>query len=139
MMTAADHLADRPCIFVCRTDLEQLERLLPEMSGARTEASALLAEELERAEICEASEMPARVVRLGSRVRFRDVDSGRERTIRLVAPADADSAEGRISILTPVGAALLGLPEEQPFSWRAAGGAIRSIEVLQVLDDYVFA
>lgn len=128
---------DRPCIFVCRTDLEQLERLLPEVSEARTEASALLEEELERAQICEPAEMPARVVRLGSRVRFRDLESGRERTIRVVAPDAADSAQGEISVLTPIGAALLGLPEDRPFSWRAAAG-VRSIQVLEVMDDFVF-
>lgn len=134
---ASGEPGDRPCIFVCRTDLEQLERLLPEVSEARTEASALLAEELERAQICEPAEMPARVVRLGSKVRFRDLESGRERTISVVAPDAADSSLGRISILTPIGAALLGLPEEQTFCWRAAGGE-RSIQVLEVMDDFVF-
>jgi regulator of nucleoside diphosphate kinase len=138
MMTLADDVIDRPCIFVCRTDLERLERLLPEVTVARAEASTLLSEELDRAEICDPADMPARVVRLGSRVRFRDLDSGRERTVRLVTPVEADAADGRISILTPIGAALLGLPEEQLFSWRAAGGGVRSIQVLEVLDDFVF-
>ena len=64
---ASGEPGDRPCIFVCRTDLEQLERLLPEVSEARTEASALLAEELERAQAQLEREWLDRLTTVGGR------------------------------------------------------------------------
>ncbi|HET7608699.1 MAG TPA: GreA/GreB family elongation factor, partial [Gammaproteobacteria bacterium] len=85
-------------------------RLLALAERARVQAPELadrLIEEIERAELRPTSEMPEDVVTLGSEVTFRHGD--RMQTVQIVAPEDADIEQKRISVLTPVGAALLGL------------------------------
>lgn len=132
MTTARQTGAPRPAVFISTADLERFAGLLPETMTPAAPGAALLAEEIARAQVCPETEMPARVVRLGSIVRYRDLVSGRQRRIQVVMPADADMDEGRVSILSPIGAALIGLPEEQPFGWLDAAGDLRRIEVLDV-------
>jgi len=127
-------VADRPAVFISTADLDRLIDLLPEVIEPTAPGAALLAEEIARAQICADDDMPARVVRLGSTVRYRDLISGRHRQVQLVMPADADMDRGRISILSPIGAALIGMPEEQVIGWTEASGDERRIEVLG-LDD----
>jgi regulator of nucleoside diphosphate kinase len=69
---------------------------------------------------------------MGSRVRFRDDVTGQERTLTLAYPEDADISSGRISVLTPVGAALIGLSVGQSIEWETASGGLRSLTVLEV-------
>jgi len=131
--TSTPH-AGRPAVFISARDLERLVGLLPQSTAPTTPGAALLAEEVARAQICADDDMPARVVRLGSTVRYRDLDSGRERAIQLVLPADADMDLNKVSILAPIGAALVGLPEEQTFSWEEPSGDLRRIVVVRVGD-----
>jgi regulator of nucleoside diphosphate kinase len=86
--------------------------------------------EIERADLRAPSEMPADVVTLGSEVTFREHD--RTRTVQIVAPEDADIEHGRISVLTPVGAALLGLTVGQKISWDMPDKRVAVLEVLGV-------
>lgn len=132
-MTATQTTA-RPAVFISTADLERLIDLLPESVLPTAPGAALLSEEIARAQICAESDMPARVVRIGSTVRYRDLITGRQRQVQVVMPGDADMDQGRISILSPIGAALIGLPEEQPFSWYDAAGDERRIEVLGLED-----
>jgi regulator of nucleoside diphosphate kinase len=92
--------------------------------------AALLSEELQRASIIPRAKA-AQVVRLGARVTYRDLDSGAARTLELGLPAEASIDEGRISVLTPIGAALLGLSAGDRFSW-VSGAKVRQLEVLAV-------
>jgi len=126
--------ADRPAVFISTADLNRLIDLLPEFIEPTAPGAALLAQEIARAQICAEDEMPARVVRLGSTVRYRDLISGRQRQVRLVMPADADMDRGWVSILSPIGAALIGMPEEQVIAWTEASGDQRRIEVLGLED-----
>lgn len=126
--------ADRPAVFISTVDLNRLIDLLPEFIEPTAPGAALLAQEIARAQICAEDDMPARVVRLGSTVRYRDLISGRHRQVQLVMPADADMDRGRISILSPIGAALIGMPEEQTIAWTEASGDERRIEVLGLED-----
>jgi regulator of nucleoside diphosphate kinase len=89
-----------------------------------------LLEEIERADLRSADAMPPDVVTIGSEVTFRDGD--RTQTVRVVLPHDADIASGRVSVVTPVGAALIGLTKGQRIEWRMPGGHLREIEVLDV-------
>lgn len=125
----------RPAVFISVRDLERFVGLLPQTTAPTTPGAALLAEEVARANICPDNDMPARVVRLGSTVRYRDLDSGRERRITLVLPADADMDLNKVSILAPIGAALIGLPEEQAFSWEEPSGDLRRIVVVSAQDN----
>jgi regulator of nucleoside diphosphate kinase len=88
--------------------------------------------ELERAEVVAEDDVPANVVRMGSRVLFRS-DDGHERDVTLVYPAKADIAEGRISVMTPIGAALIGMKEGASINWTARDGRQHRLMVLRVL------
>ena len=80
-----------------------------------------LLDEIDRATICRRSDIPSDVVTMGSDVTFVDAKSGAERTVRLVYPGDADISTGRISILTPIGAGLIGLSVGQSINWPDRG------------------
>ena len=91
-----------------------------------------LLEEVERARIVEPKDIPPKVVTMGALVGFRDDTTGAERTVSLVYPGEQDIELGRISVLTPVGAALIGLTEGQSITWRTPTGEERSLTVLSV-------
>ena len=93
-----------------------------------------LLEQMDRAIVVDGDSIPANVVRMGSVVRYR-TDDGRERRVTLVYSGAADIAEGKISILTPVGTALIGLAEGQSIAWRTTDGRERELTVLEVRND----
>ena len=120
-----------PKIVVSDVDHERLTSLaLAGLDRIPDVAEELLAE-MDRAKIVRASSLPVNVVRMGSTVRFRTEDS-HETRVTLVYPADADFAQGRLSIMTPVGAALIGLAEGQSIEWTARDGRRHRLTVLAV-------
>jgi regulator of nucleoside diphosphate kinase len=128
----------KPAIFLSAGDAARLRALTRRARDASDPAAALLKEEVARAHVCSAEEMPARVVRIGSRVRYRDVRSGRAGEVRVVMPDDAAPERGAVSVLEMTGAALIGVPEEQCFRWRDRDGKLQGLEVVQVLDDFIW-
>ena len=94
--------------------------------------AAMLLEEIERAELHTSGDMPEGHVRLNSKVTIRDEKSQRVREVQLVLPARANIAEDRISILTPMGAALYGLADGACISWPDLDGVERPITILRV-------
>jgi regulator of nucleoside diphosphate kinase len=128
----------RPCIFLTVDDARRLVPLTRQPGAGPPPARALLAEELARAQLCDPAEMPARIVRLGSRLRYRDLATRKEHLVQLVLPSDADPAEGRISVLDEPGAALIGVPQDMVFRWRDARGRLQGVQVLEVLDDFLW-
>jgi regulator of nucleoside diphosphate kinase len=92
----------------------------------------MLLEEIERAELHDADSLPADVVILGSEVGFVDENTRQMRTVTLVLPAHANIAEGRISILTPMGAALYGLTAGDSIDWPDLDGNSRRIRIARV-------
>jgi regulator of nucleoside diphosphate kinase len=90
-----------------------------------------LLEEVERADVRPAEQLPPDVVQIGSEVTYED-DSGAVHTVRLVFPENADLAEQRLSVLTPIGAALIGLPAGPTISWRTPEGQTRQLTALRV-------
>ena len=108
-------------------------RLLALAERARAQAPELasrLIEEIERADLRPASEMPGDVVTLGSEVTFRQDEQ--TQIVQIVAPDDADIERRRISVLTPVGAALLGLAVGQKISWEMPDKRGSVLEVVAV-------
>jgi regulator of nucleoside diphosphate kinase len=120
-------------ILLREDDATRLERLL-DTSGKLRDAVpiAALREELDRADIVDAASMPADVVGIGSRVRFVDEEMTQEQETILTWPADADPAQGRISILAPIGSALLGLRIGQSIEWPMPNGYTRRLRVTDV-------
>jgi regulator of nucleoside diphosphate kinase len=118
----------KPPIFVAEEDYEQLSSFAAKSSEP---GAALLREELARATLV-SDAASAMFVRLNARVEFADLKSGRVRTVTLVDPAHADMDQARLSVLTPVGAALLGLRPGDTFRW-AVGGRPRALTVNRVV------
>ena len=101
-----------PRILISKAEEKRLTAIATAASQRVPEASAALLSELERAEVLPEMAMPADVVRIGSIIEF-EVDDGRRLKVQLVLPENADINAGRISVLTPVGAALIGLSPSQ--------------------------
>ena len=108
-------------------------RLLALAEQARKAAPKLanqLRDELERADLRAPEAMPADVVTIGSHVTFHDGE--RTQTVQVAFPSDADVERGRVSVVTPLGAALLGLCAGQRISWEMGYGRVKVIEVVDV-------
>ena len=124
--------ASPPTIVIAKPDYERLSNLV-DSALATPLVGEYLADELERANIVEADEIQPTVVTMHSRVAFRDESTGDVRTVSLVYPGEEDIDEGCISVLTPVGAALLGLSEGQSITWETLTGESRVLTVLRLL------
>lgn len=92
----------------------------------------MLLGEIDRAAICSRDTIAANVVTMGSEVTFIDEKTGTQRTVELVYPAFADIAAGRVSILTPVGAGLIGLRTGQSILWPDRSGEEHRLTIIEV-------
>lgn len=120
-----------PNIIVSTADYERLTDLATASLERLPEVAEELLSEMERAKIVKDGSVPDDVVRMGSTVTFRS-DDGRERTETLVYPVDEDSDAHKISVMTPVGAALIGLAVGQSISWTARDGRKHQLTVVKV-------
>lgn len=121
-----------PPIVLTATDHDRLSALVEAVSEKLPDVYEYLTVELERAAVVDASELAITVVTMGTRVAFRDEVTGRERTVTLVYPHDADLTAGRVSVLTPIGAALIGVAEGQSIAWYTREGEAKTLTVLGV-------
>ncbi|HET6553152.1 MAG TPA: nucleoside diphosphate kinase regulator [Dyella sp.] len=124
-------MSTKPPIVISRLDLERIEALLERMPPVQAVQHAGLRAELDRADVLEPSAMPVDVVTMNSVVTFEDEDSHDELTVSLVYPSGA-GAPGTVSILAPVGSALLGLAVGQHIEWPMPDGYKRSLRVLDI-------
>jgi regulator of nucleoside diphosphate kinase len=111
-----------PTIIISTTDLE---RLLPVLDAHDTPASEQLEIELYRARIVTQPDVPADLVTMNSEVIYEDCETFTRRKVRVVYPKDADGARGWVSVLAPLGSALLGLRVGQVITWRFPHGTKR--------------
>lgn len=121
---------DLPPIAISRRDVERLSRLADMASEKFSSTSEFLAREIERAHVIEDFETLPGLVGMGSEVEFRDDISGQTRRVKLVYPEDAQPDSATVSVLTPVGAALIGLSISQSIEFRTPSGGWRSLTVL---------
>ena len=120
-------------IYIAATEAKRLRELVEQHLEGREGATAeRLAEELDRATIVDDGRVPRDVVSIGSRVRFEEEQSGRVREVVLVYPSDADASAGRVSVLAPVGAALLGLRVGERIEWPLPAGRTAQIRIRAV-------
>jgi regulator of nucleoside diphosphate kinase len=91
-----------------------------------------LASELERADVVDARDVPPDVITMNSRVVYEDATSGRTMEVTIVFPHDADIEHGKVSVLAPVGTALLGLAEGDSIVWPFPDGSSRCLRVVAV-------
>ncbi len=123
----------KPNLIVSSLDAERLEILLDALPSAEAAAHDGLLDELGRAEIVAPQDMPPGVVTMNSTVRFQ-IDAPREELrLTLVYPRDLDATPDAISILTPIGTALLGLSVDDAIDWPRPDGQLARVRILEVL------
>jgi regulator of nucleoside diphosphate kinase len=124
--------AKRPPIHMNDAEADTLTNLALGAEERLPQVSEMLLEEIGRAKIYTAGKLPRDVVSMHATVEFRDEANGTSRTVQLVYPKDADISAGRISILTPVGAGLIGLREGQSIIWPDRDGHERQLSIVKV-------
>ena len=122
-----------PNITISQTDFDTLDRLVGALPGKGV--AGLLQQELDRARVCKTESLPRSVVGLNRWVHYTDGASDKVRRVQLVLPNEADIDAGKISILSHVGAGLLGLKEGQTIHWPDASGALRKLTPILIEDE----
>lgn len=128
------NMAERS-VYITGYDYERLELLLDSMNSVpqnKREDLSRLEDELARCTIVTPHEVPSNVVTLNSRIRYLDLDRKQERVVTLVFPSNANLSEGRISITSPIGAAIIGYTEGEIVKWKVFGGE-KTIRIEEVL------
>jgi regulator of nucleoside diphosphate kinase len=123
-------------IYITKPDYERLTKLIEiareRQSDANREYLDRLEEELDRAEVVQQKDTPADVITMRSTVRLKDLDTSEEMIYRLVFPAEANYDEGKISVLAPIGTAMLGYRRGDVIEWQVPSG-VRRLSVEEVL------
>jgi len=122
-------------IFITSSDMKRLQSLITDHLSRRSDEKEYLYElkkELENAEVREQSDIPHDVITMNSQVRLKDLDANETLTYTLVYPNHADSAQGKISILAPIGTAMLGYRVGDVIEWKVPAG-MRRLRVEEVL------
>ncbi|WP_411901978.1 nucleoside diphosphate kinase regulator [Methylorubrum thiocyanatum] len=131
-MTKGSPARSKPRIKMTADDHERLSRLAASAMDRAPEVASFLSDELDRVQIVRGGTAEGDFARMGSRVDFRDNSTGRMQSVTLVYPGEADIEQGKVSILTPIGAALIGLSKGQSIDWATRTGEIRRLTVLEV-------
>ncbi len=128
-MTLQQKWAAVPPIHIVESEADMISDLAWAARDRFPDVSQLLLEEVGRAQLCSRAALPADVAAMGSTILYRDGARGMPRRVELVYPSHADVALGRISILTPVGAALIGMRAGNAILWPDRDGHLRDILV----------
>ena len=132
MHTHTQTILRDPPVVIDAKYVERLRGLAFAAMARNPEVGDRLMQEVERAEVLPSAEMPPHVVNIGSDVTFRDDTTGRVQQIILVLPTEANIAERKVSVLTPIGAALIGLTKGASIDWMTRNGERRELTVLEV-------
>ncbi|HDQ03046.1 MAG TPA: nucleoside diphosphate kinase regulator [Deltaproteobacteria bacterium] len=122
-------------IYITKKDMDQLLALIEGVrdNNAKTKVDLdLLEQELYRANLVEPKDVPPDVITMNSKVRITDSESGEERIYSLVFPSDANIAENRLSVLAPLGMALLGYSKGDIIEWKVPYGT-KKIKIEEII------
>ena len=122
-------MGDLPQIYLTQSDMDRLLELIDSQPRKQVEK---LENELVRAVVVPRNEIPNDVVTMNSRVIFEIESTGERREITLVYPKDADIDSGKISVLVPIGTALLGLRVGQSIDWELPNGRKQRYRIVEV-------
>lgn len=122
----------RPPIHMIESEAESLANLAIGNDERFPEACELLLREIDRARLHKPDKIPAGIVTMMSTVEFADDAHEDGHTVQLVYPGQADISAGKLSVLTPVGAGLIGLAEGQSIIWPGRGGSERVLTIRKV-------
>lgn len=128
-MSLREDPSRKPFVYVTESEYERLSNLA---EAHDTRGSALLAEELLRAIVLKDGEFPRDFVRLRSFVKFTDLATGKTRRVQIVSPDEADIDQDRLSVITPVGAALLGLTAGDSIGLSTEDGRPHALRIVTV-------
>jgi len=117
-------------ILITEKDLLRLKNIL---SFQKSDEFENLEIELERAKIITDANVPDDLVTMNSKFRFLNIQDNKEMVITIVYPHESNFAEGKISVLASLGAALIGLREGQEINWMFPDGKTRTLKILEVL------
>jgi regulator of nucleoside diphosphate kinase len=123
----------RPPITLIDTEAEALANLALASLDKSQMGARLLLQELDRADTYERDCLPPHIATMMSRVVFLDEGTGERHEVQLVYPRDADSDLHRVSVLTPIGAALIGMPRGASIDWPNRAGEHRQLRILEVV------
>jgi regulator of nucleoside diphosphate kinase len=128
--------AKRGFIYITESDLDRLRKLISVMSTSDTDKAQehleMLENELDLAEIVKPQSVPKDVITMRSKARLLDIDSGKEVVYSLVFPNEADLEKGKISVLAPIGTAMIGYKVGDIIEWEVPAG-LRRLRVEEVL------
>ena len=119
-----------PSIIISIEDFQKIKSII---SFSESRQLDLLAEELDRAELVMSAYLPKDVVNMNSKIRFVDLETKKEQTVTLVYPEEANITENKISILSPIGSALIGLRVGQAIEWPISDKKFKKIQVQELL------
>lgn len=122
----------RPGIILTSQDLDRLEALLDALPVTTFPGKRELRAELDRAAVVEPQDVPPDVVTMNSKARFA-LETGEEFCLTLVYPQDMNGSADRISVLAPVGSALLGLSAGEHIEWPRPGGGMLKVHLVEVI------
>ncbi len=117
-------------VILCEEDYLLLKRLVGSNSGSSPDEMTL-SHEIMRATVVKNEEFPSDTIRINSRVRIKDLANGKESEFTIVMPQEADIQKMKISILTPMGAALIGFRPGQTVTWKMPPG-LKEFKILKV-------
>lgn len=111
-------------IYITQPDMKRLQTLMESIKISRDDLQALRSE-LQHAHVVPQSEIPRDVVTMNSRAKIRDLESNEIMTYTLVFPSQANADDGKISVLAPIGTAMLGHRVGEEFEWQVPAGRVR--------------
>ncbi len=123
---------EKPNITISSLDAERLEKMINALGSEEFSVKEKLLEELDRADIVAPADIPPSLVTMNSTVTFRTESTGKEFSLTLVYPEDSTEGETTVSVLAPVGSALLGLTEGDQMDWPKPGGGLLSVQIIKV-------
>ena len=137
MKVIGSSMVNEATIYITEMDRRRLEKLIETASERNVDAAnqeylSKLEQELEQAVTVASEDVPGDVITMRSRVRLSDLDSGEEVVYTLVFPTEAKFDEGKISVLAPIGTALLGYREGSIIEWQVPSG-LRRLKVEEIL------
>lgn len=115
-------------IFITKLDYYRLNSL-----GDDSKDYLGLMDEIERAAVVDFPEISTDLVTMNTKLRYQNLTDNKSAEIMIVYPKDADPRKGRISVLAPLGAALIGLREDEEIEWEFPDGGKRKLKVLEIL------
>ena len=125
-------MSDRPDLVVSSSDYDRLDAVISGLPREQAAAGAALAAELARASVVAPSELPADRVSMHSTVRFISEHEGEPVRLTLVYPREVGTAPDQVSVLAPVGTALLGLQVGSSIDWPLPGGELTRVRILGI-------